>query len=208
MGGQISEIQFVSIDDFAKYRDITPNIDDIKRLNPYCMEAQRYDFKPFIGDEMYFQMCQAMSVGDTDPNYTIYNDLLNGKQYNNLVNNLIIYGGAKCALVYYAYARFIGANNATVTAYGIVQKKNEESQAISNLYLQQLVGNAQAAALAEMRMMERFIRDNINDYPLFMYFRTRNKRGGINIRPVGGNPNPNTLRNLNYPFRDHNDRYY
>lgn len=111
----------ISIADFYKYVEISPNTDATKTLDPYILQAEQFDLRPFLGDALYFDINSNITVQQ-------YIDLLNGKDYTptNSVNQLR-YEGLKQALVYFAYARYLTSSNIRPTATGFVRKENQYS---------------------------------------------------------------------------------
>jgi hypothetical protein len=50
------ETLLITKTDFAPYRNLTVNLDDTKRLEPFILEAQRIDLINLLGKRLYFDL--------------------------------------------------------------------------------------------------------------------------------------------------------
>jgi hypothetical protein len=139
--------------DFAAYRNLTVNMDDSKRLEPFILEAQRIDLSNMLGKRLYFDMIKYLSsynagiAAQTDQSpYQASTDelwfqkLLNGASYNytwpDQSITTKIYAGLKPVLVYLSYARFVRNDNVRSTQSGFVKKTVDFSTQISDKEIQ------------------------------------------------------------------------
>lgn len=146
--------------DFAPYRELSPNIDDATRLNPYIAQAQQFDLKPLLGELFYQNL--------TDNPATTENALLlSGGSYT-YNGNTYCFAGLKAALVFYAYSRFIDNQNVNITRFGVVYKNNPEvSERVDEKTLQRLVLQARDQAMGYWIECEQFLKRNPSQYPLW-----------------------------------------
>lgn len=172
----------ITISDFADYRAISTNVNDVKRLDPYIAEAQEFDLKALLGQYLYDDFVKNITN-------TIYQSLLNGKEYTDTSGYNVIYKGIKPVLVYYAYSRFLANDNIKSTASGFVIKRQDEySEPISEKTMSRLIQQAESSALSYFEGVKKFLNDNYSIYPLWKYCGINtNKRSGCNISSVGGN---------------------
>jgi hypothetical protein len=145
---------------------ISDNIDVIERLDPYIIEAQDLDIRPFLGEPLFYDIVSTFM--DTPNNYQI---LLNGGDYINNDNHTLYFDGLKVATAYFAYARFISNQGINITRYGIVKKMNENSEAVDAATVDRLAGNARSIGLAYLNQVETFLDDDYSKttraYPLW-----------------------------------------
>lgn len=195
----------ISLDDIKKYKSITANLDSEKHLEPYIMEAQEFDLRPFLGDQLYKALVADYNDGGS-PSLQTYVDLYSGSTYT-WAGEKYTHEGIVPILVYFAYSRYIlqSGSGATSTAYGFVIKESDYSQPVSRKQLQEMASQAKSGALVYQSRLEAFLRININDYPTWV---GRNKhKSSIRISAVGGNSSRNYNSNLRRRICWCNDPY-
>ena len=85
-------------------------------------------------------------------------------------------------LVAYTMSRFIPMNQVNITRYGIVNKKNDQSEPVSTTQLTYIVNNLRAQATAYQNQFEQFLLQNQTTYPLYGTFPSSvNQRTGVKI---------------------------
>jgi len=158
----------ISLEDFEEYKSITSNISELTDLMPYMRDAQEFDLRPALdcSDENFFQ-----DILD-NPSTTGYPALI---------------GYIKPVLVYYTYARFLGGHGVIITAAGVVQKKSEHSEPVSDIRLARLIASAESGALEYQKRMIDFIQDNRDVYTLWKCGSDSGRRkSGARIKAIGG----------------------
>lgn len=207
------ETLLINKTDFAPYRNITVNIDDQKRLEPFILEAQRIDLSNLLGKRLYFDMIKfitSLNAGITaqteQPPYQPTTDefwfqkLLNGCSYiytwpDQSVTTKI-YAGLKPVLVYLSYARFVRADNVRSTQSGFVKKTTDFSTQISDKEIQTIASRAESDANAFFSGTEDFMADNADYFRKYLSeeyegrpddaFRNESKRIGTRLSAVKG----------------------
>lgn len=165
------------------YKSITQNI-AIAKLEPYIMEAQDIDLRLFLGDELYIELVNDFEVSPSLATQ-IYNDLYNGKTYT-FGGRTYKHEGIVPILSYFTYARYVANSQVTSTKYGVVQKKNDFSDPLSEKTVSRLVQQARSQGIVYQERVKLFLDQNVFDYPLWRGGRNRRK-GSIRINAVGGN---------------------
>lgn len=173
----------VSLSDFGDFKQITSNLNAGIKLNPAIREAQEFDLRPLMGTEFYLALCDDF---EASPSLSEYEDLFNGSRYTR-GDVLCEHNGIKAVLIYYAYARYLATSMVNSTPFGLVQKTNvNESTAVSEKTLSRLVQQARSGAESYWSRVNKFLLDNITDYPLYRCPK-KPKSGGIRMISVGGN---------------------
>lgn len=151
----------ITIADFDDYRDITSNLDSTKRLDPYIVEAERFDFRPLLGSQLYYEFINNLSTQK-------YVDLLNGKNYTPTGYTAAIdFKGIKPVLVYFTYARFLLNDNIKSTVSGFVRKINEFSEPVSESTIARLSSQARASAMSYWQETMLFLNTYTTTYTLW-----------------------------------------
>lgn len=89
-------------------RDISSNVDDVKRIEPYIEEAEKEWVIPSIGAKLYKDL---IAGGQSADNTT----LLEGGYYN---EDTAYLSGLKKAISYLAYSRYVRNSNVFLTSSG------------------------------------------------------------------------------------------
>jgi hypothetical protein len=150
-------------DDILTYRP-TAVLDDAV-MNPYILEAQRLDLRPVLNDVLYFDFLSKFDV-DADPMHDLYQDLLNGVEYE-YSGNPIQFDGIKPMLSLYALARFAG-NPANITRFGIVVKTPQTGSTPADAGLvKSLVNELRSSALGYQNQVVQYLETMVENYPLY-----------------------------------------
>lgn len=165
----------ISPSNFAQYRQLSASIDASARLEPYIRQAQELDLLPLLGNALFTHIVN----NPTTPENTA---LLDGGPYTHNSQHLTHFG-LRAALVFFAYARFIEAQNISITRFGVVYKANTDvSERIDTATLQHLISQTREQAQAYFNITQQFLEANLGDYPLY---KSTNSPQRTNITPVG-----------------------
>jgi hypothetical protein len=158
-------IALITESDFTPYKAISANLNAAKKLLPYVVDAQQLDLKELIGSAFYLALYKDVT---DSPALQLYSDLWNGSEW--VCNNKTYrHEGLKTVLVHFSYARYIMNSGQEETAFGVVVKKEENSEPISEKTLLRKIDNANSAAFAYFKDVEMFLNDNHASYPLWNY---------------------------------------
>jgi hypothetical protein len=167
----------ISKTDFLPYRNLTINMDDSKRLEPFILEAQRIDLCNMLGKRLYFDLINHIEsyttgiAAQTDghpyqpiADETWFNQLLNGSSYSYTwtdgATTTKQYAGLKPVLVYLSFARFVRSDNIRSTQSGFVKKTVDFSTQISDKEIQAVAARAETDANAFFSAVQDFMADN------------------------------------------------
>ena len=147
----------INIDHIRQSRAIALNIDEISRLEPYITEAERLWVMPAMTAELYYKIEQAVSKdssgypkvhADNSLYLSDYNILIEGGYYD---GNKKYSAGLVSAVAYLAYSRLLLQNPINVTAYGVVFKQGEYSEAVDSTTLLRASKEAEKIGLAYLK---------------------------------------------------------
>jgi hypothetical protein len=198
--------------DFAAYRNLTLNMDDTKRLEPFILEAQRLDLSTILGKRLYFDLLKYLDsynagiAAQTElapyqptTDEQVFQNLLNGTTYNytwpDQSITAKIYAGLKPVLVYLSYARFVRSDNVRSTQSGFVKKTVDFATQITDKEIQAVASRAEADANAFFSATEDFMADHdeyfkkylVADYPgAHRHNLKPEKRAGTTLSSVKG----------------------
>lgn len=116
-------VLLINKNDFKEFKQISKGR-DIELIEQYVTEAQDIDIRSLICDKFYFDILKNWQL-------PAYQKLIHGETYTDEDGVEIEYKGLKPVLVYYAYSRYCMRGSVVDTAFGMVQKTNENSQPIS-----------------------------------------------------------------------------
>jgi len=167
--------------DIKEIKPISDNIDSVERINPYIIEAQDLDIRPFLGDPLFYALVEGFTAS---PQNTDYLALLNGKSYTTSCGFTIFFDGLKIAIAYFAYARFVSSQGINITRFGVVQKTNEFSQPVTVEMVDRIAGNARSVGLSYLHQVEEFLDENTTTYPLWRQSDKKRPRGKFKITSV------------------------
>lgn len=189
----------ITSDQIAPYRAITANISSVKDLEPYIREAQEFDLRLFLGEQLYLDL---MADFLASPSLQKYGDVYNPKQYT-YGNFQYQHDGLIPVMAYFVYARYVANAGTKSTKNGLVIKKNEYSDPISGQERGRLISAAKSAATVYQERVKLFLDFNYSTYPLWR-FGTQRKKGSIRLTAVGGNNKLGQYRraciHCGYPF--------
>lgn len=158
--------QLITIDNIMEFRPIAEAIPQ-GRILPYIAEAQLHDLRPLLGDALYLDFMNRYD-NNADSKYTVYQELLNGKDYS-YGGQTLNYPGLIPFLVYFTLARFYVNNPINVTRFGITQKKDQDSDPVDPRVLTNAVAELRSIGLAYQADIVKFLTTNGTSYPLYNY---------------------------------------
>lgn len=173
----------ITLADIQALKPISSNVNELKALKPFILEAQEFDVRPFLGDEFWIDLVNDF---DASPSLATYSDLFNGSTY---VYSGVTYKheGIKAMLIYYTYSRYLNNAQTSVTPFGVVQKLNDDSQQVPERTLTRLVSQAVSGAKVYEERVKDYIIRNASQYTLYKCISSNKRTGGLRISSVGGN---------------------
>jgi hypothetical protein len=191
----MNQIYLIDQITFQNYEDLSVNI-KADRIKVFVKKAQELDLKPFLGHSLYYDFIQYFNVDGTlqDNTPQCYKDLLNGSEYLDRHGHVVLYEGLLPMLVYFTFARFIESDAIHYTATGPIIKHHDNGDTLSPTEITKLVQQHRSVANAHANEVEKFLRDNRADFPLWNYNgKNRSARqAGPRIRSIDKN-------DFNYP---------
>lgn len=173
--------KLIQTSDIKLIKPISDNIDSVERLEPYIIEAQDLDIRPFLGNPLFYDLVQGIVSTPQDSKYI---DLLNGKSYTPSDGYTIFFDGLKISIAYFAYSRFITFQGINVTRFGVVQKVADYSTPITVEMIDRIAGNARSVGLSYLQQVEDYLDDNCETYALWGQSGRKKPRGKFKITAV------------------------
>lgn len=176
--------QLITVNQIAQYKQMTVHINSEKLVNPYIMEAQDFDIRPFLGDEFYLDLLDDF---DASPSLEVYSDLYNGSSYTYQEKTYHQDGLAK-VLAYFSYGRYLPYSNAISTSVGQRQKLNPSSELVPSQTISAMLTQAKSAAVVCQERVRLYLDRNKDLYPLWNQCDSQQRRtGSIRITAIGSN---------------------
>jgi hypothetical protein len=170
----------INLSDIRKVRqNIDANITDAMVSN-YIEEAQNLDIKPFIGDGLLIQLLNAIN-GTPTAAETL---LLEGGTYT-YGGHSYMFKGIKTILSYFAYSKIIGSDSYKITPSGVVTKKNDVSEIISDASLSRLIKISENIAIGYRLDLLSYLNRFTTTYPEFIYYEKFTKYSNQISHPIG-----------------------
>lgn len=141
-------VKLIDKEDIQLIRAISDNV-PVDRLDPYIIEAQEVDLCGLLGTDLYNKLFQEI-VPNTFPATYEYADLK--PEYSTY-------------LAYMTYARFLSQQQVTITSHGVVQKKTDWSDPVSDVAMQRVISAARSTAQVYSDRLIKFLNDNVETYP-------------------------------------------
>lgn len=172
----------ITLNDIKLYKSISSNINTIKELDPFILEAQDFDLRAFMGESFYLDFIDDFFAS---PSLVKYSDLWNGQEYE--------YGGyrykhegLKAILIHHSYARYLSHANVTSTPYGIVSKTNQYSEKADEKTMARLIQQARSSATVFEERVEKYLNLHSSNFPLWKTIKSESKnyKSGIKFRQV------------------------
>ncbi|MEI8204604.1 MAG: hypothetical protein WCH34_16410 [Bacteroidota bacterium] len=138
--------------DIRDVRPIADNVNDLKRIVPYIEECEKLYVMPAIGAKQYLAIETAIanSIKETAsvPLSDELKNLLNGCYYDSDNQHC---EGLKKAMGYLAYSRIARNGSANVTAFGLVQKTGQFSEALDEKAIVRIANDAEKIGLEYLK---------------------------------------------------------
>ena len=137
----------INSQDIRKIRPIAENVNDTKRIDPYIEECEKLFLMPAIGAATY-----KLLDGETKPDY--FDALMDGGYYENDTKH---FSGLREAMGYLVYSRFSRNQNVNATAFGIVTKNGQFSDAADEKTIVRISNDAEKIGLEYLRQCVDFL---------------------------------------------------
>lgn len=166
----MNQIYLIDQITFLNYEDLSVNI-KTERIKVFVKKAQELDLKPFLGHALYYDFIQYFNADGSLMENTPqpYKDLLNGSEYLDKHGHVILYEGIMPMLVYFTFARYIESDAIHYTATGPIIKHHDNGDSLTPEQITKLVQQHRSVANAHANEVEKFLRDNRADFPLWRY---------------------------------------
>ena len=176
----------ITLEQLMEFKSITANLNVAKSLLPYVYEAQEFDLRPFLGEQLYLDLLDSF---DASPSLEEqhFADLYNGSVYTDTSGKRRSHQGIVAVLAYFTFARFIENANLHSTKYGFKVKENEFSSEPSEKAIARRIAQARSGAIAYQERVKRFLDDYAEDFGDSWQRGTKRRRGQLRITAVGGN---------------------
>lgn len=153
--------QLITISDFTPYKAISANLNAVKKLDPFILEAQQFDLKKLMGNAFYLAFLDDFTAS---PPLALYSDLFNGSTFLQGTKTLR-HEGLKAVLCYLSYARYVLNSNVEATAFGTVKKITAESEHVDEKTIIRLYNQATEGAMQYWEDVKKYL--NVQDYDLW-----------------------------------------
>lgn len=174
----------LTLSQLQQFKSLTSNLNVAKSLEPYILEAEQFDLRPFLGDDLYLDLVADF---EASPSLETYSDLYNGSQYT-YNDRSYQHDGIVSVLAYFTYSRYIANANIHSTKHGVVQKNTEFSEPASEKTIARLIGQAKSGAVAYQERVRLYLNHHSDSIPLW-YGSGKRRKGQIRIHAIGGNSN-------------------
>lgn len=140
---------------------LSTNIDLNKKVQPAIRDAQEFDIRPFLGDELYNAI-----QDDIQNSGTVYDDLMNETVYTH-GGRTYVSPGLRNTVSLFAYARIKSDANEHDTAFGAVNKLNPYSNGVSEATISRQVREIKEQAKIYLQRVQAYLDRNENQFPLW-----------------------------------------
>ena len=172
---------YITKSDIQEFKGIAENLNSTKDLDPYIIEAQEFDLRPFLGEAFFIAFDEDFTAS---PSLETYDDLFNGVTYT-YSGDQYRHEGLKAMLIYHAYARYLANANTKSTAYGLVQKNSQHSTPASEKTIARLVSQARSGAMVYQNRVKKYLDINSSTYTLWECGNGKKFRTGKGVRRIG-----------------------
>jgi hypothetical protein len=150
-----------------------------QRIDIFIRKAQELDLRPRVGAAFYTKIMTEYQATTAE-----YVELVEGGTYVDANGDTIDYQGLQKALMAWAYARFIGDQQANVTSHGLVRKLSPHSEPLPAADIAHMQQRFESEALNYWKQTEDYLNENAADFPLWT---CTNKRatGAIRLNAIG-----------------------
>ena len=156
----------INLTDIQRFRP-TAELDG-ERITPFILEVQANDLRPILGEALYYDFMKKYD-DNVDPQYTNYQDLLNGKEYT-YNGYTVVHDGLIPFLSYSTLARFVLMNPINITRFGNSKKKeSDRSEPLSPEETKMIVTDLKSNAIRASGLIKQYLYYNVALYPLYQY---------------------------------------
>ena len=120
----MSQSNLIQKSDIVTYYDLSPNIPDTD-VNRIITSAQRGNFRYWIGEELYYNLCENKADGSK------YQALLQGEAYEYISGKYRYFDGAKMLLIWESVYTWVLEEKNKSTKTGIAMQKKNNSDFIT-----------------------------------------------------------------------------
>lgn len=155
----MATVKLITLQDIADLKPMSMNIDVVKQLDPYILEAQEFDIREVLGDPLYFEILADAPTFLTPKIGKLFNGcnyVYNGQNYK--------HEGVKASLIYFTYARYLQNSNAHATPFGLRTKTHNYSDPIDEKTVSRMVKQAQSGAISYQNRYLEFMNRFPDDY--------------------------------------------
>lgn len=160
----------------AKYREVSRSVRDDK-INPHIDDAEFLDLRPLLGRKLL----KALEDNKTDGG--AYQLLLEGGEYT-YDGEDYKQPGVEKVLSLFAYPRYILHGGFTDTAFGFVEKSNQDSTPVSTASKRDIYEKDRNAAMEYWYEVETFLNRMKADYPEWGESSCNVRRTGFRISKI------------------------
>ena len=182
MSHEVAHKIFINKSEFLEDKMISTSRED-ERLISCIREAQQFDLKPLIGDEMFYDLLK-----NHDPDAVVktkYEKLIAGESYINGHGYEVAFFGLRMALKYWAYARYINKQQVNVTSQSVVTKTNPFSQPTESKAIAIEVQDSRSGAISYWSDAVKYLDNKSSDFPLWKRTLSEPRRS-IKVTSIGG----------------------
>ncbi len=178
----MSETLLITLSDIQQFKSISDNINSFSDLEPYILEAQDFDLRPFLGDGMFKDLVNDFN---DSPSLTLFGDLFNGKEYE--VNGIeYFHKGLKAILIFHSYARYAANANVKSTPSGFMQKTSQYSDGVDPATIARIIKTARTGATSHEDRVRHYLSSFPNEFPKWIHGqKSTNFKSGIKFRKIG-----------------------
>lgn len=171
----------ITVDDIRKIRQLAKNIDPA-RVEIYIREAETLDILPRVGAGFYLRLSNMSEIDYERCELELKNAILSrqtikehenlpvlewkflsGGYYEDEKDGTKHFEGAKTALCYYSYARFVRNHSSQVTPFGVVAKTGDESSLVEMKSIAAISSDAHKIGDEYLSQCLEFLDDMKND---------------------------------------------
>lgn len=154
--------------EIAKHREVSRSVRDDK-INPFIEDAEFLDLKPLLGDELYYELLN----NKTDPKFQ---KILEPQKYE-YKGTAYESPGLKKVIAIFAYSRYVLFGSFTDTAFGFVQKSNQDSDPVSDSHKRNIHTKEINVAHSYFNEVALYLNRHGKKYPNWKRCKSRHKTG-------------------------------
>lgn len=156
----MSQSNLIAKSDITTYYDLSPTISETD-INRIITAAQRTNFKYWIGEELYYNLCENKADGDK------YQALLNGEAYEYTSGKYRYFDGAKMLLIWEVVRLWMLDEKNKSTKSGMGQQRKNNTDFITGSELDKAASYAKGQTIIYHRQLSDYMSAksaNFTDY--------------------------------------------